>query len=55
VPPPLRRREYMMRVEALILAAAEPVTCHTLAMLIGSDGNLDRLMRSAGSCPRSVT
>jgi hypothetical protein len=31
LPAPLRRREYMMRVEAVIFAASQPVTRETLA------------------------
>jgi segregation and condensation protein B len=44
LPEPLRRREFMMRVEAIIFASAKPVTRETLAALIGSDCNLDALI-----------
>ena len=37
LPPPLRRREFMMRVEAVIFAASAPVTRETLTTVIGSD------------------
>jgi segregation and condensation protein B len=40
----MRRREYMMRVEAVIFAASQPVTRETLAAVIGSDCNLDLLI-----------
>jgi segregation and condensation protein B len=39
-----RWREYMMRVEAVIFAASQPVTRDTLAAVIGSDCNLDLLI-----------
>jgi segregation and condensation protein B len=44
LPAPLRWREYMMRVEAVIFAASQPVTRETLSALIGSDCNLDLLI-----------
>ena len=44
LPAPLRRREFMMRVEAVIFAASKPVMRETLAALIGSDCNLDLLI-----------
>jgi segregation and condensation protein B len=44
VPEPMRRREFMMRVEAVIFAASKPVTRETLSALIGSDCNLDHLI-----------
>jgi len=44
LPPPLRWREFMMRVEAVIFAASQPVKRETLAALIGSDCNLDRVI-----------
>src|SRR5271169_6970418 len=44
LPQPMRRREYMMRVEAVIFAASQPVMRETLAALIGSDCNLDLLI-----------
>jgi chromosome segregation and condensation protein ScpB len=43
-PPPLRWREFMMRVEAVIFAASQPVKRETLVALIGSDCNLDRVI-----------
>jgi len=44
LPQPLRWREYMMRVEAVIFAASQPVSRETLSALIGSDCNLDLLI-----------
>ena len=44
LPAPMRWREYMMRVEAVIFAASQPVTRETLAAVIGSDCNLDLLI-----------
>jgi chromosome segregation and condensation protein ScpB len=44
LPEPLRRREFMMRVEAVIFAASKPVMRETLAALVGRDCNLDRLI-----------
>jgi segregation and condensation protein B len=44
LPAPLRWREYMMRVEAVIFAASQPVSRETLAAVIGSDCNLDLLI-----------
>jgi segregation and condensation protein B len=44
LPPPLRRREFMMRVEAVIFAATRPVQRETLAALVGRDCNLDLLI-----------
>ena len=44
VPEPLRRREYMMRVEALIFTSSRPVQRDTLAAVIGGDCNLDSLI-----------
>jgi chromosome segregation and condensation protein ScpB len=44
LPEPLRRREFMMRVEAVIFAASQPVSRETLSALIGSDCNLDLLI-----------
>jgi segregation and condensation protein B len=40
----MRRREFMMRVEAVIFAACQPVTRETLAAVTGSDCNLDLLI-----------
>jgi segregation and condensation protein B len=44
LPAPMRWREFMMRVEAVIFAASQPVTRETLAAVIGSDCNLDLLI-----------
>jgi segregation and condensation protein B len=44
LPASMRRREFMMRVEAVIFAASRPVQRDTLAALIGRDGNLDSLI-----------
>jgi chromosome segregation and condensation protein ScpB len=44
LPAPLRWREYMMRVEAVIFAASQPVSRETLAAVIGSDCHLDLLI-----------
>jgi chromosome segregation and condensation protein ScpB len=44
LPAPLRWREFMMRVEAVIFAASQPVSRETLAAVIGSDCNLDLLI-----------
>ncbi|WP_367714359.1 SMC-Scp complex subunit ScpB (plasmid) [Nitratireductor sp. GISD-1A_MAKvit] len=44
LPPHLRWREWMARVEAVIFAAPEPVTRQTLAQVIGRDCNLDLLI-----------
>jgi segregation and condensation protein B len=44
LPAPMRWREYMMRVEAVIFAASRPVQRETLAALIGRDCNLDLLI-----------
>jgi segregation and condensation protein B len=42
--PALRHREFMMRVEAVIFAASQPVKRETLAALIGSDCDLDQII-----------
>jgi segregation and condensation protein B len=44
LPAPARWREFMMRVEAVIFAASQPVSRETLCALIGSDCNLDLLI-----------
>jgi len=44
LPPPLRWREFMGRVEAVIFAASAPVPREKLTPLIGSDYNLDLLI-----------
>ncbi|WP_448474714.1 SMC-Scp complex subunit ScpB [Martelella sp. FLE1502] len=43
-PPELRWREWMLRVEAVIFAAAEPVTRETLARVVGKDCSIDLLI-----------
>ncbi|WP_374566630.1 SMC-Scp complex subunit ScpB [Nitratireductor sp. ZSWI3] len=44
LPPELRWREWMLRVEAVIFASAEPVTRETLARVVGRDCSLDLLI-----------
>ncbi|MEP9373380.1 SMC-Scp complex subunit ScpB [Mesorhizobium sp. KR1-2] len=44
LPPELRWREWMGRVEAVIFAASEPVTRQTLARVVGKDCNLDLII-----------
>ncbi|CAN7667875.1 SMC-Scp complex subunit ScpB [Rhizobium sp. LjRoot30] len=44
LPPELRWREWMLRVEAVIFAAAEPVGRDTLARVIGKDCSIDLLI-----------
>jgi segregation and condensation protein B len=44
LPPDLRWREWMMRVEAVIFASAEPVTRETLARVVGKDCSIDLLI-----------
>jgi segregation and condensation protein B len=44
LPASMRWREYMMRVEAVIFAASQPVSRETLSALIGSDCNLDLII-----------
>ena len=44
LPAPLRRREYMMRIEAVIFAAAKPVPREILAAVVGADCSLDELI-----------
>lgn len=44
LPPELRWREWMLRVEAVIFASAEPVTRETLARVVGKDVSLDLLI-----------
>lgn len=43
-PPELRWREWMLRVEAVIFAAAEPVTRETLSRVVGKDCSIDLLI-----------
>lgn len=44
LPPDLRWREWMLRVEAVIFAAAEPVTRETLARVVGQSCSIDLLI-----------
>ena len=44
LPAELRWREWMMRVEAVIFASAEPVTRETLARVVGKDCSIDLLI-----------
>ena len=44
LPPELRWREWMLRVEAVIFASAEPVPRETLARVIGTDCSIDLLI-----------
>jgi segregation and condensation protein B len=44
LPEPMRRREFMMRVEAVIFASSRPVTRETLGVLIACDCNVDQLI-----------
>jgi segregation and condensation protein B len=44
LPPDLRWREWMLRVEAVIFAAAEPVTRETLARVVGGNCSIDLLI-----------
>ena len=43
-PPELRWQEWMLRVEAVIFAAAEPVSRETLARVVGKDCSIDLLI-----------
>lgn len=44
LPPELRWREWMLRVEAVIFASAEPVSRETLARVVGKDCSIDLLI-----------
>nr|WP_325265923.1 SMC-Scp complex subunit ScpB [uncultured Rhizobium sp.] len=44
LPPALRWREWMLRVEAVIFAAAEPVSREILARVVGKDCSVDLLI-----------
>ena len=44
LPPEMRWREWMLRVEAVIFAAAEPVGRETLARVVGKDCSIDLLI-----------
>ncbi|MFW8642802.1 SMC-Scp complex subunit ScpB [Rhizobium beringeri] len=54
LPAELRWREWMLRVEAVIFASAEPVSRETLARVIGKDCSIDLLiddLRARNSVP----
>ncbi len=44
LPEPVRQREFMQRVEAVIFASPKPVPRETLASVIGSDCHLDEII-----------
>ncbi|MBN8934527.1 MAG: SMC-Scp complex subunit ScpB, partial [Rhizobium pusense] len=44
LPPALRWREWMMRVEAVMFASGEPVARETLARVVGPDCSIDLLI-----------
>jgi segregation and condensation protein B len=44
LPPELRWREWMMRIEAVIFASAEPVSREILARVVGRDCSIDLLI-----------
>lgn len=44
LPPELRWREWMLRVEAVIFASSEPVTREILARVVGKDCSIDLLI-----------
>jgi segregation and condensation protein B len=44
LPPEMRWREWMMRVEATIFAASQPVTRETLARIVGKSCSIDLLI-----------
>lgn len=44
LPPELSWREWMLRVEAVVFASAEPVTRETLARVVGKDCSTDLLI-----------
>ncbi|MCW1410783.1 MULTISPECIES: SMC-Scp complex subunit ScpB [Rhizobium] len=44
LPPELRWREWILRVEAVIFASAEPVSRETLARVVGKDCSIDLLI-----------
>lgn len=44
LPPEVRWREWMNRVEATIFAASEPVTRETLALIVGKGCSIDLLI-----------
>lgn len=49
LPPELRWREWMARVEAFIFAAPQPVTRDMLARLVGRDCSIDLLIENIGN------
>lgn len=49
LPPELRWREWMTRVEAFIFAAPQPVTRDMLARLVGRDCSIDLLIEDIGN------
>jgi chromosome segregation and condensation protein ScpB len=44
LPPEMRWREWILRVEAVIFASAEPVSRNTLARVVGKDCSIDLLI-----------
>ena len=50
LPPELRWREWMGRVEAVIFAAPAPVPREVLARVVGRDCNLDLVIEDSHSC-----
>ncbi|MCF1470055.1 SMC-Scp complex subunit ScpB [Agrobacterium vitis] len=44
LPPELRWREWMLRIEAVIFASAEPVSRETLARVVGKECSIDLLI-----------
>jgi hypothetical protein len=53
LPPELRWREWMGRVEAVIFASPEPVGREVLARVVGSSCNLDLLIDDTRPSPRA--
>ncbi len=49
LPPELRWREWMMRIEAVIFASPEPVTRDQLARLVGSNCSVDLLIEDVSN------
>ncbi|RWX81585.1 SMC-Scp complex subunit ScpB [Neorhizobium lilium] len=48
LPPEMRWREWLMRVEAVIFASAEPVSRKTLSRVVGKDCSIDLLIDDLG-------
>lgn len=44
LPPELRWREWMMRIEAVIFASTEPVSRETLARVVGKECSIDLII-----------